>query len=200
MIFAEQLIYLQGIFFFLDLMINSVQYEAFSSNKLFENFLQRNRNKDRRASFLQRSNWRSDLSVCWAIIFKWRINLSLRDLDLFDQCFTECRLGYLDCLAACDSNTCDDQCRLGFEGLLMLIQTFKLITRLWEFLCLRWKLSVGMQPLRSPAMSRKSSLSCFQLRYKRSFYHWRKWRHLESSSDDRSPYKRLHDEFCLRSA
>ena len=42
--------------------------------------------------------------------------LKLRVPDLYDECLTECRLDYIDCLGQCESSYCHSECLAIFSG------------------------------------------------------------------------------------
>ena len=44
------------------------------------------------------------------------------DPEIYDQCFAECRLSYLECRANCDSQLCDSGCLAQFQGDFRVVQ------------------------------------------------------------------------------
>ncbi|CBY11695.1 unnamed protein product [Oikopleura dioica] len=48
-------------------------------------------------------------------VYQPKTDLDCPDQEIHDQCLTECRMDYLDCLANCESSYCNSECLLSFQ-------------------------------------------------------------------------------------
>ncbi|CBY11692.1 unnamed protein product [Oikopleura dioica] len=48
-------------------------------------------------------------------VYQPKTDLECPDQEIHDQCLTECRMNYLDCLANCESSYCNSECLLSFQ-------------------------------------------------------------------------------------